>query len=168
MHFLFSCEGPDRLISFHFKVLLSLSIVTRSCAIVVAVMIWIILSLGLMWKWKWDWVGAWWFWWCLLTHNSPCNEVQCWLNIYGWLLGSQRVILIHEMHTVLYFAHLRPISFISWIWSVPYRNTCRRMIQILVLTVFCTFMNWRIGHVVLGCVTFLHLTVWTSFVQACS
>jgi len=27
MHFLFSCEGPDRLVSLHFKVLLSLSIV---------------------------------------------------------------------------------------------------------------------------------------------
>jgi hypothetical protein len=38
MHFLFSCEGPDRLISLHFKALSSLSIVTGSCAIVVAEM----------------------------------------------------------------------------------------------------------------------------------
>jgi hypothetical protein len=38
MHFLFSCEGPDRVISLHFKVLLSLSIVTGSYAIVVAEM----------------------------------------------------------------------------------------------------------------------------------
>jgi hypothetical protein len=38
MHFLFSCEGPDRLISLHFKVLLPLSIVTGSCAVVVAEM----------------------------------------------------------------------------------------------------------------------------------
>jgi hypothetical protein len=38
MHFLFSCEGPDRLISLHFKLMLSMSIVTGSCAIVVAEM----------------------------------------------------------------------------------------------------------------------------------
>jgi len=38
MHFLLSCEGPDRHISLHFKVLLSLSIVTGSCAIVIAEM----------------------------------------------------------------------------------------------------------------------------------
>jgi hypothetical protein len=38
MHFLFSCEGPDRFISLHFKVLSSLSIVTGSCGIVVVEM----------------------------------------------------------------------------------------------------------------------------------
>lgn len=38
MHFLFSCDRPDRFISLHFKVLLSLSIVTGSCAVVVAEM----------------------------------------------------------------------------------------------------------------------------------